>query len=243
MNDTSPAASEGKDAVDPAAASPPDSSRGDFPSDPESSSSTASGYSDQAERLSSADTTPPPTADYGRMQGVPFGGGKRHSSAGISRSYQSGSLPVPNDHGPFGHARRTSEQRPTSSGVNNTGQDDRDLAAAVELLSCSFNSSNAPSGGINISGSNGTVTLADAPPVPPVPAQYLDRATSIGSGFMNSFPGRQPESFTRGDIRRDSEDVKMGDHPDSGLDDDDFDRQSRARSDEEDDGVFGCMEE
>ncbi|KAF4121188.1 C2H2 finger domain protein [Geosmithia morbida] len=260
MNETHPAA-PGQDGA-AAATSPPDSTR-DFISDPESASPTASGYSDQADRLSSADTTPPPTMDDGgHMYGLPFGSSRRHGNVGggFSRSYQSvpslapGSLPGANPGG-FGHAPRTSEHRPSSSGINNTGQDDRDLAAAVELLSCSFNSSNAPSGnlnggggvgssGISIGGSNGTVMLADAPPVPPVPAQYLDRATSIGSGpFVSSFPGRQPESFTRGDVGRGSEDVKMGDHHDSGLDDDDFDMQSRARSDEEDDGVFGCMEE
>jgi hypothetical protein len=126
--------------------------------------------------------------------------------------------------------------RPTSSGHNVTGQEDRDLAAAVELLSCSFNSNN---------GSRGTVTLpADAPPVPPVPAQYRDQATPISNaGFINSFPSRQPESFTRGEMRRDSIDVKMEDSGESGVDEDDFDRRSRGRSDDDDDGVFGRMEE
>lgn len=81
---------------------------------------------------------------------------------------------------------------------------------------------------------------ADAPPVPPVPPRYLDQAASLSSaGFINSFPSRQPESFTRGELRRDSVDVKM---EDSG-DDDDFDMLSRGRSDEDDDGVFGRMEE
>lgn len=230
---------------DGGAPSPPDSAR-DFPSDPESAVSPgASGYSDQAERQSSADTTPPPTSEYVQSFGTPFQSKRHSSTGGISRSYQLDPSVVPGGR----HSRRVSEQRPTSSGVNNTGQDDRDLAAAVELLSCSFNS-NGNNGGASVaggpgstSGSNGTVMLADAPPVPPVPAQYLDQATSIGSGrFMNSFPGRQPESFTRGDVRRGSEDIKMGD-PDSGLDEDDFDVRPRGRSEDEDDGVFGCMEE
>lgn len=219
------------------AVTPPDSAK-DFPSEPESASPAASGYSEQVERQSSVDTTPPPMFEGGNAMSFRS---KRHSSSGnFSRSYQSapsiavGSLP-PGSSG-LGHSRHPSDPRPSSSGVNNTGQDDRDLAAAVELLSCSFGSNN---------GSNGTVMLADAPPVPPVPAQYRDQATSFGTpGFISSFPSRPPESFTRGTARGGSEDVKMGgDQTDSGLDDDDFDMQPRGRSDEEDDGVFGCMEE
>lgn len=215
---------------------PPDSAK-DFPSDPESASPAASGYSEQVERQSSADTTPPPMSEGVQMNGTSFRN-KRHSSVGgFSRSYQSAPSLVPGSlpGNGFGHSRQPSDHRPTSSGINNTGQDDRDLAAAVELLSCSFGSNN---------GNNGTVMLADAPPVPPVPQQYLDQATSLSNpGFISSFPSRQPESFTRGDMRRGSEDVKMSDHADSGVDDDDFDMQPRGRSDEEDDGVFGCMEE
>ncbi|CCF46915.1 hypothetical protein CH063_15507 [Colletotrichum higginsianum] len=148
---------------------------------------------------------------------------------------------MPHRSGFSSHFRQTSQdQRPPSSGRNATGQEDRDLAAAVELLSCSFNSN-----------SGRTVQLpADAPPVPPLPAQYLDQAASFSSaagfsagfsaGFLNSFPSRQPESFTRGELR--NADVKMEDS-DSVMDDDDFDRRSRSRSDEDDDGVFGRMEE
>ncbi|KAI9166685.1 hypothetical protein HJFPF1_02799 [Paramyrothecium foliicola] len=220
-------------------ATPPDSAK-DFPSEPESASPAASGYSDQAERQSSADTTPPPMSE-----GLSFGGyrTKRYSSgSGISRSYQSApsSGLLAADLGSYGsglgHFRQRSvEHRPSSSGLNETGQEDQDLAAAVELLSCSFGSNN---------GSRGTVTLpADAPPVPPVPAQYRDQAASLGTSFLNSLPGRQPESFTRGEMRRDSEDVKMEEGAGSPMDDDDFDMRSRARSDEDDDGVFGRMED
>ncbi|KAK5990016.1 hypothetical protein PT974_08279 [Cladobotryum mycophilum] len=209
---------------------PPDSAK-DFASEPESASPTASGYSEQVERQSSADTTPPPIAETSYYD-------KRLSSNSIfSQSYQSPqsvfhqiSGSVPNGRG-FGHFRQVSSDiRPTSSGRNATGQDDHDLAAAVELLSCSFGSNG---------GSRGTLTLPrDAPPVPPVPAQYLDPTASLSSaGFINSYPSKQPESFTRGEMRRGSEDVKMEDS------EDDFDMRSRARSDEDDDGVFGRMEE
>lgn len=219
-------------------ATPPDSTK-DSASEPDSASPAASGYSEPGERQSSADTTPPPT-----IEGVDFGLSPYHDTwqggAGdLSQQYRSAprnpsfvSRKVL-DRSRSGHVRQPShERRPPSSGANKTGQDDRDLAAAVELLSCSFGSN---------TGSHGTMTLpADAPPVPPVPHRYLDQAASLSSaGFINSFPSRQPESFTRGELRRDSVDVKM---EDSG-DDDDFDMLSRARSDEDDDGVFGRMEE
>lgn len=221
-------------------ATPPDSAK-DF-SEPESASPAASGYSDQ-DRQSSADTTPPPAGEASLFSGNSYRN-KRHSSmSNFSRSYQSapsadsgipGSVSSGND---MSHLRQPShEHRPSSSGVNNTGQEDRDLAAAVELLSCSFGSNN---------GSHGTVMLpSDAPPVPPVPAQYLEQARSMSNaGFLGSFPSRQPESFTRGELRRGSLDVKMEDSAESGVDDDDFDKRSRARSEEDDVGVFGRMEE
>ena len=216
---------------------PPDSTR-DVPSEPESMSPAASGYSDQGERHSSADTTPPPTSEIFNFGGMPYRNKRLSSGSGFARSYQSApSMPpdsVPSMSG-IGHLRTPSNDRPVSSGNNATGQEDRDLAAAVELLSCSFGSN---------SGSRGTVTLpADAPPVPPLPAQYLDQATPLNNtGFINSFPRRQPESFTRGEMRRGSStDMKMDESAESG--DDDFDMHSRARSEDEDDGVFGRMEE
>lgn len=213
---------------------PPDSTRG-FPSDAESASPTASGYSELNERQSSADTTPPPHQEvFGHH--IPDYVSKRYHGGGLSRSYQSppvssfaGSAPNGGFTG-FGHSRQLSQdRRPPSSGKNATGQDDRELAAAVELLSCSFGSNN---------GSVGVRVPLDAPPVPPLPAQYLDQAASLSStGFINSFPSRQPESFTRGETR----DVKMEDSADSGMEEDEEDHHTRARSDEDEDGVFGRM--
>jgi hypothetical protein len=67
-----------------------------------------------------------------------------------------------------------------------------------------------------------------------------------GASFISSYPSRAPESFTRGELRR--ADAKMEGSPESVMGDDDEDMQdedmrSRARSDEDDDGVFGRMEE
>lgn len=220
---------------------PPDSAR-DFPSEPESAASpAASGYSEQHDDRSSADTTPPPHAEaFQTTSGLSYrSASKRYSSGsgGYSRSYQSAGSSgffagsVPNGSA-FGHNRHgSSDRRPPSSGMNNTGQEDRDLAAAVELLSCSFGSNG---------GSRDTRFPDDAPPVPPLPAQYLDQAAFPGTSFLNSYTARQmPESFTRGEFLH-TQDVKM---EDSEADDDEDDRRSRIRSDEDDDGVFGRMEE
>lgn len=212
------------------ATTPPDSTK-DFTSETDATSPAASGYSEQAERQSSADTTPPPMSE-GHFDGMGYRSKRLSSTDTIARSFQAGSLSN-GEFGQWGSERRLSSPR---NGNNNTGKDDRDLAAAVELLSCSFNSNN---------GSLNTVTVpADAPPVPPLPTQYAEQARSLSNaGFINSFPSRQPESFTRGEFRRDSEDIKMEDSAESAADEDDLDLRSQHRSDEDDDGVFGRMEE
>lgn len=233
------------------ATTPPDSAK-DFASDPESASPTASGYSELHDGRSSADTTPPPQPEaFGLSNAFAYRSASNRNSNGsaYARSYQSaasgsffpGSASNGNGNGNgfahgFSHARHgSSDRRPTSSGMNSTGQDDRDLAAAVELLSCSF-------------GSNGGTRDArlpeDAPPVPPLPAQYLDHAAFSSTSFINSFAsGQMPESFTRGEMRH-TMDVKMEDSESSVMDEDEVDHRSRARSSEEDDEMmFGRMED
>jgi hypothetical protein len=181
----------------------------------------------------------------------------KRSSIGsaISRSYQSAAYAsstagsIPNSAG-FGHFRNFShDNRPVSSGRNTTGQDDHELATA--LGGCSFGSYSSLRGVHQLP--------ADAPPVPPLPAQYLDKSVS-GADLMGSFRSGPPESFTRGAPESftrgapqsfarstrvtDRDDVKMDESGESVQDDDDDDDTgSRARSDEDDDGVFGRMEE
>lgn len=225
------------------AATPPDSTK-DFASDPESASPTASGYSDLHDGRSSADTTPPPHLDaFSAMNSFAYRTASKRDSNGSSfaRSYQSAvsgsffSGSVPNGNG-FGHARHaSSDRRPPSSGMNSTGQDDRDLATAIELLSCSFGSNG---------GTRDSRLPDDAPPVPPLPAQYLDHAAFTSTSFINSFPsGQMPESFTRGELRH-TEDVKMEDSESSIMDEDEGEGRFRARSSEEDDDMmFGRMED
>lgn len=117
------------------------------------------------------------------------------------------------------------EPSPTPAPSSMSGEADH-LAKAVAMLSCSYGSN---------TGSLTNQLPLDIPPVPPVPVQFLSHASLGQSPFLNSFPAQAPESFTRGDWRRCS-DVKMEDG-------DDEDRRSRARSDEEEFGVFGQMEE
>ncbi|RDW83390.1 hypothetical protein BP5796_04881 [Coleophoma crateriformis] len=221
---------------------PPDSAK-DFHSDQESASPAASGSSDQHDRASSADTTPPPSDAFNRYSNGSYSGtAKRYSNgSAFSRSYQSAASAntlytssVPSASG-FGHHRQQShERRPPSSGFNRTSREDDQLAAAIDLLSCSF-------------GSNGTprtlpVTLPeDAPPVPNIPEKYLS-GTSFSATTLTASHPRQTESYTRHRIGRD-EDVKMEESEESVADDEDYDRHSRGRSDEDDDGVFGRMEE
>ncbi|PBP28774.1 tat pathway signal sequence [Diplocarpon rosae] len=222
-------------------ATPPDSAK-DFQSDQESPSPAASGSSELHDGTSSADTTPPPQGDMVNVYGSGSytGRHKRYSSGhSFSRSYQSaagvnrlsgGSIPSGST---FGYYRQQSqERRPLSSGIGRNQEDDA-LAAAVELLSCSFGSTGTPR--------SFPVTLPeDAPPVPDIPERYLSQFS--GTTLTPSHHPRQTESYTRHQVHNDG-DIKMEDSEESLADDEEYDRGCRGRSDEDDDGVFGRMEE
>ena len=217
---------------------PPGSAK-DFQSDQDSASPAASS-SEKQDGTSSADTTPPPQADMFNTYSGSYTGKhhKRYSSGNnFSRSYQStpstnlldgGSVPSGSG---FRHYRQPShERRPLSSGFNRN-QEDEGLAAAVELLSCSFGSTGTPR--------TVPVTLENAPPVPLIPTQYLSQSNNFsGSTLTPSQHPRQTESYTRNQGQLDG-DIKMEEDDD----DEDYDQRSRGRSDEDDDGVFGRMEE
>ncbi|OBT70663.1 hypothetical protein VF21_10347 [Pseudogymnoascus sp. 05NY08] len=221
---------------------PPPSAK-DFNSDQDSASPAASGSSDPRDGLSSTDTTPPPQteATYGQSYtGSSFAGHRKRYSSGnnFSRSYQSapsnglhvGSISNGSAFGSFG--QQSQSGRPLSSGISAGGlEDEAGLAAAVELLSCSFGTPRT-----------GPVTLPpDVPPVPPLPARYLAQGFS-GTTLMPNHQGSAPTSYIRGREEHDG-DVKMEESEESVADDDDYDSRSRGRSDEDDDGVFGRMEE
>lgn len=207
--------------------SPPNSSR-------ELSPSVSGGSSEQLDGRSSANTTPPPQADA-----LPTTEGSKYLFSPMSSddddlrsrpwrslvSEHSDATSVPGG-SVFGGDDFHQEHSPPPASFSLSGEADY-LTKAVAMLSCSYGSNG---------GSLTSQLPLDIPPVPPVPARFLSQ-TSLGqSPFLSSFPCQAPESFTRGDRRRDSEDVRMDDG-------DDEDMRSRSRSDEEEYGVFGRMEE
>ncbi len=220
-------------------------------SDQSSDSPAASGTSEPLddEYSSSAETTPPPTSERAySSHAIITGRFKRDSSSSsaFSRSYQSApssSLPgappsVGTSYGSYYHPGIP--RYPSASGFahfNNPAldEDEAELARAVESL-CSF-------------GTPRTAPVhlpADIPPVPPLPARFAGQNVnriSVNMAGSNLQPNRHMPPPSRQPLLYDS-DVKMGDVT-SDDDDEDYDERSisHGRSDEDDDGVFGRMEE
>lgn len=211
-------------------------------SDHSSVSPPASGSSDLRDELSSTDTTPPPQLDEHPVGSYRNRSSKRYStnsSSAYSQSYQSA---VFSDNGQSGHFRQWSNvsDRPTTSGTSVAGSyrddenDQADLAAAVGLLSCSYGTPKS-----------GPVTLPpDVPPVPPLPAKFLsfNNADSIsGSTTVTA-----QQSSIRGSAyayqRHENKDVDMDDES-SGEDEFRHSHSRPGRVDDDDDGIFGRMEE
>lgn len=220
-------------------------------SDQSSASPAASGSSELHEdEISSVETTPPPMHEqaYGH-DGYGMGKSKRHShnGSGFSRSYQSApssSLPhhLPPTGGSFATQFQPDFRRPSTSGISVTrsamaDEEDASLAAAVQSL-CSFGTPRP-----------GHVHLpADAPPVPPVPARFVEESNRMSGHFLPppSQPdfGLQPPPLTH--RISDERDVKMdGRGRATHEDDEEYDNRSMShgRSDDDDDGIFGRMEE
>jgi hypothetical protein len=201
-----------------------------------SPSPAASGSSDpQDSEMSSAETTPPPQLDdvssgFHSATRSEFGSTKRYSnnSSAYSHSYQSSvfSESAPNSRPYMSHYRQWStDGRPTTSGtsVNGDDQDQADLAAAVGLLSCSFGTPKT----------NPVMLPADVPPVPPLPSRFLGHKADYLSGATMSYAPQSYSSFVRGkDIDMDADNSA----------DEESDRHG-SRSDEDDEGMFGRMEE
>lgn len=231
------------------------------------SSASPDASSEVRDGLSSAETTPPPLDeqeedDDFEMSGMPANWTKRPSignaSAAFSRSYQSitsssynGSAPL---HSPaFSHFRKSSvDTRPSTADTRLNEEDEADLAAAIGL--CNFGTPRT-----------GPVSMTpDVPPVPPLPARYLDSGShpsnqSLGlghSGPINDAIRRDSNaelflsaslnpslSYKVSDERgvRTSE-IKTNETRHRRNADVDFGSR-RAPADDDDDGVFGQMEE
>lgn len=208
-------------------------------SDQSSASPAASGTS-EFQDMSSTDTTPPPQLDEAELATNPahssrIGRAKRYSSnsSGYSRSYQSAPSgsgyagSAPNGFASFSHYHQSkNERRPSTSGVIDAGrstadEDEASLAAAVELLSCSFGTPRS-----------GPVILPpDVPPVPPLPARFLEQgagnlATSAAAPAAQHFEHLGKKVGYRREM---DDDVKM--------------EGEGSVADDEDEGVFGRMEE
>lgn len=215
--------------------------------DSDRSSPPASGSSDLREELSSTETTPPPHMEDHALGSYPhshFGhrSNKRYSanSSAYGQSYQS---TIFSDQGNGGHIRQWSNvsDRPTTSGTSvagsyhDDGNDHADLAAAVGLLSCSYGTPK----------SSAVVMPADVPPVPPLPAKFMDlnyhSQVLSGSTLVTAQQSSMRNSFRH---HSDSKDVDMDD--DHFADEEDYrmsHSRSRGRADEDDDAFFGRMEE
>ncbi|KAI9679818.1 MAG: hypothetical protein M1817_004832 [Caeruleum heppii] len=227
---------------------PPDSAR-DFSSEHSSASPAASASPELRDDISSTDTTPPPQGDD-HMHAAVGGQQKRNSGRGLSTAYSHevlgfGSLgpgSVPSTSSNFSHVRHTSSgARSTASiGAPSLDRDDEaaGLAAAVELLSCSFGTPR--SGPTNLP--------PDVPPVPPLPARFLGANINNLSGatatpYSPQLGVSSPHDHSLRSTLNEP-DINMDEGEESSFEDDGYDQRSaRGRSDEEDDGVFGRMEE
>ncbi|MCJ1474914.1 hypothetical protein MMC13_003574 [Lambiella insularis] len=199
--------------------------------------------------VSSVETTPPPIGE--QVDFTAYDGArneKRYSSNSsvFSRSYQSApsasiaasSVPTAASYGSFHHLAY--QRRPSTTGntslVYGAAEDETALAAAVEL--CNFNGTPR----------TGPLQMDDVPPVPPLPARYASHnairpVSGIGYPSIQDLGLPPPLTHRLSDERG----SKMPDRVPrvTNEDEEDYDQRSifHGRSDDDDDGVFGLMEE
>lgn len=228
-------------------AMPPDTAK-TIESDQSSASPDISATSElHDDYISSAETTPPPVNEPAYAQdSFSTIREKRHSgtSSAFSRSYQSapsssylaGSMPSSSYGQQYPGHRRPSTSGVTSTSAYTVDEDEAGLAAAVQSL-CSFGTPRT----------GPTHLPPGVPPVPPVPAQYIGQNTNrlsanIMTPTLHDF-GLPPTATQRTSNERGSKNVERPtayhNH------EDDFEQLSMAhnRNDDDEDGVFGCMDE
>ncbi|KUL91412.1 hypothetical protein ZTR_01509 [Talaromyces verruculosus] len=217
----------------------------------DNSSASPGASSDIHDGISSAETTPPPMdEDDIELDEKPYGlrnYNYDHPSA-FSRSYQSVASSSYADnslHSPaFSHFRHSSiDTRPSTAettGIHEEDNEASDLAAAIRL--CNFGTPR----------SNAIAGSSDVPPVPPLPARYLSQQSGISNAGSLGVPGSTPAVFGSFSLDpsqsykvSDERDVKMGDADRESRHrrNNDVDFGSRQMHDDDDDGVFGRMEE
>lgn len=213
----------------------------------DNSSASPAASSELREGTSSTETTPPPMDD----EMADFD--KRYiSTSAFSRSYQSVASSSYADSGPlhspaFSHFRQSSvDTRPSTAETAGALEEDgteADLAAAIRL--CNFGTPR----------SSAVSMTSEVPPVPPLPARYLSAQGTSGLGGPGSVgggTGSNPTLFhslvldpSHSYKVSDERDVKMGDadRESRRRRNNDVDFGSRQAHDDDDDGVFGRMEE
>lgn len=231
----------------------------------ELSSGSPDALSEMRDGISSVETTPPPMDseedDDFDMSGVPAQWAKRPSvsnASGFSRSYQSIPSSSYNESAPlhspsFSHFRHSSiDTRPSTANTRLHEDDEADLAAAIGL--CNFGTPRT-----------GPVSMTpDVPPVPPLPARYLDSGSHSSNQGIYSPHSRPTDEAARRDSEANiflsrslnpSLSYKVSDEREvrTGGDDAQKSRQRRnadvdfgnrsAPADDDDGGVFGHMEE
>lgn len=229
------------------------------------SAADADALSELRDGISSAETTPPPMDeeeedDDFEMSDMPTQWAKRPSASnasGFSRSYQSIPSSSYNDSAPlhspaFSHFRNSSiDTRPSTADTRLHEDDEADLAAAIGL--CNFGTPRT-----------GPVSMTpDVPPVPPLPARYLDSSSHPNYQSPHSVQSRPTEEAARRDseanifISRslnpslsykvsDEREVRTGGNEaqeSRQRRNADVDFSNRSAPDDDDDGVFGRMEE
>ncbi|MCJ1284125.1 hypothetical protein MMC26_003456 [Xylographa opegraphella] len=204
---------------------------------------------DDDDEVSSVETSPPPTSEQADFTSYDeLRNAKRYSnnSSVFSRSYQSApstsfapsSVPTAASYGSF--RQFGYQRRPSTPGISALGhgasEEDTALAAAVEL--CHFNGTPR----------TGPTLMDDIPPVPPLPARYASHNAHrpvSGTGYLGMQDLGLPPPLTH--RLSDERSSKVHHNVPHATDDDEeyFDQRSvsRGRSDEDDDGVFGRMEE
>ncbi|KAL8704211.1 MAG: hypothetical protein Q9201_002629 [Fulgogasparrea decipioides] len=224
---------------------PPDTAK-TFESDHSSASPDISATSEHHD-ISSAETTPPPVNEPVYAQdNFSTVREKRHSgaSSAFSRSYQS----APSSSYLAGSVTSSSygqqypgQRRPSTSGVASAShlpidEDEAGLAAAVQSL-CSFGTPRT-----------GPVHLPPGvPPVPPLPAQYMGQNTNrlsanIMTPTLHDY-GLPPTASQRTSNERGSKNMERRTAYQNDEDDNDQFPMHQIRSDDDEEGVFGRMDE
>jgi hypothetical protein len=202
--------------------------------DSDVSSPEASSSEPQSDAISSKDGSPPPQLEDLHVSGITAERLERKRFSGnsstYSHSYQSS---VFSDGRHYNvHSRQVStDNRPTTAGTSATSYTDEereDMSAAFNLLSCSLG--NTPKTGP-------VVIREDVPPVPPLPAKYLGQSLDHLSGSTITGVPHPQNSYVRGSHR---EDIEMVEEEDDQRHDT---RRGSGRSDDEEEGMFGRMEE